>query len=172
MKIYHYARDGGYLGESEARRDPKKPNGFLLPANATFQRPPNPGKDQNLKFVDGEWTLVPDYSGNRYWHKQTMQMKRFTCGLVPDLENYTEVEPVGDVDTFDGKKWILSQETKNSRRLAAAKQYLNDTNWYVIRSVDPDRGDPIPDDVREKRRVALEVIHEIETCEATTIKEG
>lgn len=35
---------------------------------------------------------------------------------------------------------------------AAARKYLNETDWYVIRSIE--KGIPVPDDVSEKREVA------------------
>lgn len=35
-----------------------------------------------------------------------------------------------------------------------ARQYLRDTDWYVIREADT--GEPVPDEVRERRQAARE----------------
>jgi hypothetical protein len=165
MKVYNYNKEGLYIGASKASANPKSPGDYLLPAFATFIDPPAPEKDKFPMFNGRTWEMVDDYSAYNYYDKQTKAKKKYRIGESPDLDLYTDIEPVGDVNEFKDGVWVLSQDKIDARRLRDAKEYLNSTNWYIIRLADPDRGDPIPDDVRNKRRNALEVIHEIEICE-------
>lgn len=75
MKIYHYhKKTGELLGESDARLDPletKKQgkNVYSLPAQATFEAPPETGNKEAAKRLpdNSRWEVVPDFRGEKYW---------------------------------------------------------------------------------------------------------
>lgn len=159
MKVYNYNKNGFYTGSSDANPNPKSPGDFLLPAMATFIEPPESKKDKARVFNGTEWEFIPDYSSYVYYEKETKSQKRYQIGEEPDLEKYTDIEPLGDVDQFVDGHWILSADTIKKRAIAEAEAYLAQTDWYVIRFVEPDRGDPIPDEIKTKRTEALAVIN-------------
>jgi hypothetical protein len=56
-KIYHYNQDGCYCGQDIADESPLEPGVYLIPALATDQKPPTPGENQLVRFVNREWIL-------------------------------------------------------------------------------------------------------------------
>ena len=64
MKIYNYSGETGeFLIESNARKDPKEKDKYLLPAYATFEAPPSVSGNQVAIFESGAWSILPDYRG-------------------------------------------------------------------------------------------------------------
>jgi hypothetical protein len=61
MKIYHYNKLGEYTGVTEARLDPlEKKNGierWLLPAMATFKKPPECKDGEIPVMSNGTWAI-------------------------------------------------------------------------------------------------------------------
>ena len=67
-KIYHYhSVSGELIGESFAEPDQLNPGTFLMPAFATETAPPVAGAGQTCRWVAGDWELVTDLRGHRYW---------------------------------------------------------------------------------------------------------
>ncbi len=61
-------RTGEYTGVIKAWRSPAdKEEIYLLPANATFDAPPPLSDNQAAVFVDGAWTVQPDFR-NQIWY--------------------------------------------------------------------------------------------------------
>jgi len=52
MKIYHYNKDGVYIKEGTARPDPLDKGKFLIPANATTEKPPVCSKSEEVYFTN------------------------------------------------------------------------------------------------------------------------
>ena len=52
MKIYHYNKDGVYIKESSARPDPLEKGKFLIPANATTEKPLACSKSEEVYFTN------------------------------------------------------------------------------------------------------------------------
>lgn len=78
MKVYLYDEETKeYKGEEEALLDPLETelqgkNIYLLPANASFDKPEVKKKDGYVVGFDVEkkkWTLIPDYRGKSYYTK-------------------------------------------------------------------------------------------------------
>jgi hypothetical protein len=159
MKAYNYDKNGLYTGASEANKNPMNPGEYLLPAMATFIEPPSIERDRAIRFNGKTWELIPDYSRYIYYKKETKEVKRYYPGEEPDLDVYTNIEPVGDVDQFIDGEWVLSEKTIKEREIIEARRYLAETDWYVIRFVEPNRGDPIPEEVKTKRSEALIIIN-------------
>ena len=57
----------------------------------------------------------------------------------------------GQVITAEAKAAAMADRVRDAER-AQARQYLADTDWYVIR--DADTGQPVPEDVRTRRAEA------------------
>jgi hypothetical protein len=62
-KIYHYNSAGGYTHASNPRLSPRDLEQgrevLLVPANATLIEPPAPGDNEQVRFIDGSWQIVP-----------------------------------------------------------------------------------------------------------------
>lgn len=68
MEIHHYHPETGELiGSSAARPDPLVPGGWLIPAHATTQAPPEAGQGQAAIWQGEAWTLTEDHRGCRGW---------------------------------------------------------------------------------------------------------
>ena len=52
MKIYHYNKDGVYIKESSARPDPLEKGKFLIPSNATTEKPLVCSKSEEVYFTN------------------------------------------------------------------------------------------------------------------------
>jgi hypothetical protein len=51
---------------------------------------------------------------------------------------------------------------RNPRELSEeAERYLRETDWLVIRAIEVGEDKPIPEDVRQKRAAARQVLNEI-----------
>lgn len=80
---------------------------------------------------------VPKDTSNRYYH---MVKEWIDCGNIPESE-FTEDE-------------LHQQEV--IKIIYEARQYLKDTDWYYAREAET--GEPIPQDVRNKRIEARNVL--------------
>ncbi len=58
MKIYHYGRDGVYIGSADAREDPLDEGRFLIPANTTTLPPVRVQRGFAPVFNGTEWSSV------------------------------------------------------------------------------------------------------------------
>jgi len=52
MKIYHYSKDGLYIGQAEATLDPLEKGSYLIPAKATTEQPPIHKEGEEIYFTD------------------------------------------------------------------------------------------------------------------------
>ena len=94
---YNYIT-GKIIGESIIDIDPletelQKKDIYTIPSNATDKEPLSEhGKYKNY-FIDNDWILIPDYTRENYWYKETAKKVVFVLGDVPDV-SMTEIEPV------------------------------------------------------------------------------
>lgn len=58
MEIYHYGRNGDYLGQGQADPSPLEPGVWLIPAGATGIAPPLPHPGKVRRFNGAAWELV------------------------------------------------------------------------------------------------------------------
>lgn len=66
-EVYMFDRETGvYQGARVAPVDPLKGTP-MLPADATFLRPPNTLALEAAVWTDGAWAVVPDFRGHGYW---------------------------------------------------------------------------------------------------------
>lgn len=68
MQLYHvHPKTGEALGTSPARPDPLAPGGWLIPAHATTQAPPEAGQGLAAVWQGGAWAQVEDHRGRQGW---------------------------------------------------------------------------------------------------------
>lgn len=58
MDVYHYGRNGEYLGNGTADPSPLEPGVWLIPANATAIAPPLPYPGKVRRFNGAAWEIV------------------------------------------------------------------------------------------------------------------
>jgi hypothetical protein len=67
MKIYHFAENGEYLGDTDALESPREPEVFLVPRNATPIAPCEEKKGYARVFNGKSWEHIADNRGIEYW---------------------------------------------------------------------------------------------------------
>lgn len=58
MKIYHYEKDGLFIGEGKADADPMQSGEWLIPAYATNIKPPEHIEGKTRNFILGNWEYI------------------------------------------------------------------------------------------------------------------
>lgn len=95
MKIYHYDRNTReFMGEAEARLDPRTPGRFLIPKNSTTKQPPSDAPNKIAQFdpVASQWALVADFRDQAYYETDGTKHE-LPIGDKPDRA-WTTVPPV------------------------------------------------------------------------------
>lgn len=150
MKIYNYdANTFEYRGSQNADLDPQETkeqgkNVYLLPANATFIKPPASEPMKARVFKEGSWSYEKDFRKGFYKVDSNLNVSEITeLGDIP--EGYTLVtEAIGDDIKANPDKYIIdngivrekTEEEKQAEDDAEFnKQFFNTTLGYVRRSV-------------------------------------
>jgi len=140
MKIYHYKKETGeYWGESNATEDPNEKDHYLLPAQATFIKPPTIMANQIAVFQNNKWIKMSDYR-KKYYNKITQEETILTeIGQEPD-DTMTDKKPMDQFDEWYLNDWAFSldkvKKYKTSEMKYNALLLLNKTDWKVIRHRD------------------------------------
>ena len=128
--VYNYDKETGeFIGTEIANPNPRE-GGWLLPGHATFTAPPEKGEKQAQCFnaESGEWELVPDHRGEKWYNKQTQIEKEIkNVGEVPDEELYTQVKPNDGVAKWDeeSQSWKVPFATQKERKKASVISYYD-----------------------------------------------
>lgn len=150
MKIYNYNPiTFEYTGSQNADLDPQETkeqgkNVYLLPANATFIKPPASEPMKARVFKEGSWSYEKDFRKGFYKVDSNLDVTDITeLGDVP--EGYILVTKViGDDIKANPDKYIIddgivrekTEEEKQAEEDAEFnKQFFNTTLGYVRRSV-------------------------------------
>ena len=68
MKVYNYdAVTGEFISETNATPNPRVPNDWLIPANATMIEPPVMTQNEAVVFNGTSWDLVADYRERTFY---------------------------------------------------------------------------------------------------------
>jgi hypothetical protein len=67
MKIYNYKENGEYISTTKARKNPRKPDKYMLPARATTITPPEIEDGQVAVFDGNQWRVKNDRRGKTYY---------------------------------------------------------------------------------------------------------
>jgi len=83
-----------FSGEISCQKSPLEEGVYLLPANATVEEPPVSSKNEIAVFVDGAWSIVPDYRGKTIYHERDSRetdIIKVLGAVLPD--EWTMVSP-------------------------------------------------------------------------------
>lgn len=150
MKIYNYNPiTFEYTGSQNADLDPQETkeqgkNIYLLPANATFIKPPASEPMKARVFKEGSWSYEKDFRKGFYKVDSSLIVTEITeLGDIPD--GYILVtEIIGDDIKANPDKYIIDdgivrEKTEEEKQAEADaefnKQFFNTTLGYVRRSV-------------------------------------
>ena len=150
MKIYNYNPiTFEYTGSQNADLDPQETkeqgkNVYLLPADATFIKPPASEPFKARVFKEGSWSYEKDFRKGFYKVDSSLVVTKITeLGDIPD--GYILVtEIVGDDIKANPDKYIIDdgivrEKTEEEKQAEADaefnKQFFNTTLGYVRRSV-------------------------------------
>jgi hypothetical protein len=85
MQIYNYhPKTGEYTGASQAEKDPKHPDQFLMPAYSTDVAPPKETHGLVAVFNDNAWQLKEDHRGKILYTSQGAEIEVYGLGAIPD----------------------------------------------------------------------------------------
>jgi hypothetical protein len=136
MKVYNYHPDYKYyLGFSKADESPLEPGVFLIPANATEKKPPEPQIDKVHIFVNNEWKTIDDLRGSFYsLEPESIGMYIKNEDPCKQLENITTKAPPPKKPTeewswnYETEEWEIIPEPEMSpeEKLAAAGLTVED----------------------------------------------
>lgn len=166
LKIYHYDPNTlGYLETTKARMSPLD-GVVLVPAHATRIAPPAAENGQVPAFIDGQWALVPNNIGEKFW------LPDGTPGVIKRLGDTVPKAALSeppDLRTEDEKREdqiraIKSEAAKRIDQFAPVWKQLN--AWRENGGDDPifaeidsirkvsnelENMNPIPEDVTDNR---------------------
>lgn len=105
MKIYNYdSNTHEFLFESDGRENPKEKGKYLLPANATFKKPPKKEGDFTQVFNGNNWVLKEKHVGT-FYNKETLRPVSTT--IIGDIPEYlTILKPSTQWDKWEIDKWV------------------------------------------------------------------
>lgn len=139
MQVYRYDKNKEYIGTEKAHLDPleTKKQGhdvYLLPANATFEKPIDKQEGKAVIFKNGGWVLVDDMRGKYIIKDGTMQQ----CNDI-ETTNYILTDDEislyekGDLVIIDGILKPKPQEQIDAERIAELKNNLTETDYKIIK---------------------------------------
>lgn len=142
MQIYNYHPDTKeFLSENTADESPLEEGVYLLPANATFLKPPETGEYEIAVFENDSWNLKSDFRGQIFYLKTTKASVIITeIGVKPDM-TMTNLAPA-EFDKWDyqANNWFedlkLVLNAEQAKVNLESKKVLNDTDWKILRHRD------------------------------------
>lgn len=97
------------------------------------------------------------------WSETEQEWATFEIESLPEKELCFYKVIDGKLVYQEDRKEKLEKADENEATVLDLRQYLNETDWLIIRNLET--GKAIPEDITEKRRKAREIISEIEEVE-------
>jgi len=133
MDIYHYnPHTGEFMGVSRADKSPLERDVYLIPANATAEKPPAAVKGYARCYIDGKWTQIEDHRGaTLYSTVDAFPLTIDSLGPIPD--GYTDIVPC-DCPVWDGSQWVPDVDLIRADKIAdlAAYRYDRETAGIIV----------------------------------------
>lgn len=136
-KIYMYdSVTGEYKGSARARVDPVTTEEtdvltWLLPANSTYEIPPEPREGFYPCFINGRWKFVKDNRGIIY-NVETRDSYMFN-NLGEDIPSgFTKFPPPDQNHLWDGEKWVMDELKKKEDDL---EQLIQEEMETILRNI-------------------------------------
>ena len=139
MKFYSYNPiSGEYVGSGNAQKSPLGKSAFLLPANATWEKPKEQSGTTPI-WNGSAWVNLEDYRGEVYYDKQTKA--KFVIddfGEIPD--RFTALVP-GQYDVWENGKWQIANGSKPALIKAVSEQIDREKDLIIASGIDFTEGD-------------------------------
>jgi hypothetical protein len=124
MKIYNYDKNGEHVSTTKARKNPRKPDSYMIPANATTTAPPEVDEGQVAVFDGGQWLVKTDNRGQKYYTADGVEHTLSEIGEeLP--ENYSLTEKPSSVHELVDNKWVINLELQQKLLVDNAMSMLN-----------------------------------------------
>lgn len=113
---------GQFIAARLADPDPTCPNSWLIPAFSTDQELPARPRNTWPFFLDGKWTLRPDYRAIPLYSKADGTLREITVvGIAPEDVGLTEIAPPSDECKWaEGTGWVIDPAIVAAKARAAA----------------------------------------------------
>lgn len=148
MKIYDYDKDGVFLGERDARRDPRNPDRWVIPGNATTDPLPDHEEGKWPVRQDDDWVLVEDHRGETYWLADRSEHVVTGLGPLPDGA-LTEMPPLTLAErkaaAIEGARGIaikIRNQVAENAPVERAISWVNKVPYALMWKAHEDGGDP------------------------------
>ncbi|EHN7880966.1 tail fiber assembly protein [Salmonella enterica] len=119
ITIYNYVAETGEFLEAS---DEYLQEGVGIPAHSTLLPKPLTERGQVAIFdIDQKsWLVVEDHRGDIVYSKDSGEALEInTIGPIPD--SYTDVKPLHEYDSWNGKKWVIDINKKNELAIKEAE---------------------------------------------------
>jgi hypothetical protein len=80
-------------------------------------------ENQIIVWSGGKYNAVDDYTGRKYWDKNTGQLVRMKLGQKP-TDNMTDIEKEDPASEWQNGEWVIPNEVKSERILAERDRLL------------------------------------------------
>lgn len=123
MEVYNYdPNTNEFIDASLAKVDVRASQRlgeevYLLPANATFEKPPTVSKGFVAVFVNGAWDVVEDNRKTIIYDKENPAQSILVNFLGPISKGFTTQKPDCPFPMWDeaNNKWIVNEEKRQIR---------------------------------------------------------
>jgi hypothetical protein len=122
MLIHQYDNHNGQYHSSRlADADPRHPDRWLMPAFSTAETMPERTALTWPFYVDGTWTLLPDYRGRILYRQDTGEAAEIlVAGQTPAEHGLTETPRPSDDHTWRDGEWKIDPAMIAQKERAAA----------------------------------------------------
>ena len=116
MIAYLYDNNNYYSGMIALQESPLEPGVYFEQPNSTLIPPPQIEANKVQYWNGGSWEWKSNYSETIFYNKITREQKTYGIGELPDLQIYTEVQPLQNEShqkwDEDSLFWIIDIEAK------------------------------------------------------------
>jgi len=124
-KIYNYHPvTGEFLSESNARRDPRDAENYLIPAYAAEETPPLAVSGKARIYEKGKWAYVADNRGKTIWKTDGAGESAIVTELGQVASGWT-LKTFVPQSTWNGSAWVLNRSLvieKKREEVGAARE--------------------------------------------------
>lgn len=127
LTVFSYdEKTGAYTGETTAQRDPMNEGAYLMPPNSTRVPPPKCENGYAPVFRNGQWRIVPDMRGTKYYNAEGKEFTIKEPGIVIPA-GCTREKPEQKMDLKSYTQMLLTEK-------AQEKDYDTDTDVLTYRN--------------------------------------
>lgn len=149
---------GEFIGTSYPDPDPLDGKNWLVPAHAYMDAPPAVSAGEIALRGAAGWFVSVDLRGTVYSTETGQAVEHSEFGALP--EGLTILPQPSPAHRWVDGDWVLDAaivaKLEQERINRDALEYLNQTDWYVIRR--QETGEAIPEEVLSNRAAARKVV--------------